>query len=395
MALRGNRQSDQLCSGLLGTNRHRLQLEFRLPLSLLGSSRYFGLSFVDVDDADTREIEAITQTLPTAGKESFNLVVLRSPELLSIIQGLGYSGARILVIDAQRRVRAETGSSLNSPNADTMEVTSSAGRRLFESVRPLCASITTFEQWDAGRTDLDDLQLAADRAIASSLDGAPITLRRSLNEDTDIIMAAYPIVSEDSVIGTVVVEQNIDDILSFQRSALEEVILLSILSLLAVFVALLAFAGRLAWRIRNLRQEASSAIDQYGRLKTSFLQSEMTAGDEIGDLARSVSNMLSKLHQHNTFLENMPRTLRHEINNPLNTLSTSLQNLAQESPEVRDSKYLESAQRGVTRIGSIVQNLADAANLEESLEAEDLESHRSRPAAQQLRRTTADDPRGL
>ena len=186
-------------------------------------------------------------------------------------------------------------------------------------------------------------------------------------------MAAYPIVSEDSVIGTVVVEQNIDDILSFQRSALEEVILLSILSLLAVFVALLAFAGRLAWRIRNLRQEASSAIDQYGRLKTSFLQSEMTAGDEIGDLARSVSNMLSKLHQHNTFLENMPRTLRHEINNPLNTLSTSLQNLAQESPEVRDSKYLESAQRGVTRIGSIVQNLADAANLEESLEAEDME----------------------
>ena len=83
--------------------------------------------------------------------------------------------------------------------------------------------------------------------------------------------------------------------------------------------------------------------------------------------------MLSKLHQHNTFLENMPRTLRHEINNPLNTLSTSLQNLAEENPEVQDSKYLASAQRGVTRIGTIVQNLADAANLEESLEAEELE----------------------
>ena len=69
------------------------------------------------------------------------------------------------------------------------------------------------------------------------------------------------------MIGTVVVEQNIDDILSFQRSALEQVILLSILSLLAVFIALLAFAARLAWRIRNLRREASNAIDQYGRLQ--------------------------------------------------------------------------------------------------------------------------------
>jgi len=69
----------------------------------------------------------------------------------------------------------------------------------------------------------------------------------------------------------------------------------------------------------------------------------------------------------------MPRTLRHEINNPLNTLSTSLQNLAEEHPGIDSSKYLESAKRGVHRIGSIVQNLADAANLEEALEAEELE----------------------
>ncbi len=69
----------------------------------------------------------------------------------------------------------------------------------------------------------------------------------------------------------------------------------------------------------------------------------------------------------------MPRTLSHEINNPLNTLSTSLQNLAEEYPDVAESKYLDSAKRGVNRIGAIVQNLADAANLEDALEAEELE----------------------
>jgi two-component system sensor histidine kinase ChvG len=129
----------------------------------------------------------------------------------------------------------------------------------------------------------------------------------------------------------------------------------------------------LAWRIGNLRREASSAIDARGRLRRGGLLNEMGAGDEIGDLARSVSNMLEKLKQHNGFLENMPRTLRHEINNPLNTLSTSLQNLAEEHPGIDSSKYLESAKRGVHRIGSIVQNLADAANLEEALESEELE----------------------
>ena len=69
----------------------------------------------------------------------------------------------------------------------------------------------------------------------------------------------------------------------------------------------------------------------------------------------------------------MPRTLRHEINNPLNTLSTSLQNLALNHEDVSNSKYLESAKRGVNRIGAIVQNLADAANLEEALQSEDFE----------------------
>jgi len=363
--------------GFLVATDDGYRLEFRMPLALIGSSRYFGLTFVDVDDPDTRAIVHTTQTLPTAGKESFELVVLRSPELLNIIQGLGYSGARILVIDAEKRVRAETGSSLRPPPEPEapgpFEDLLSGLRNLFQSLRPYLHWMTTGEEYEPRPAPLSRSEAQADEVIAESLAGRPIAIRRSITDEHEVIMAAHPIVAKDSVIGTVIVEQNIDDILSFQRSALEQVILLSIVSLFIVFIALLAFAGRLAWRIRSLRQEATAAIDSYGRLRTSELTSEMNSGDEIGELARSVSNMLSKLHQHNNFLENMPRTLRHEINNPLNTLSTSLQNLAEENPEIQDSKYLASAKRGVIRIGSIVQNLADAANLEESLEAEDFE----------------------
>ncbi len=351
-----------------------LNVEFRLPLDMLGSRRFFGLAYADVDDAQTRATRAITQTLPKAGKASFNLVVLRSPEVLKIIEGLGYSGARILVIDTQKRVRAETGSvNLTKPAEAEDGEWSFAMRGWFDLFRPLLHRIVMWQSLDQ-ITTIEDYGATADEAILSSLLGDPIALRRRLADDQEIIMAAHPIVSRDTVLGTVVVEQNIDEILAFQRVALEQVIVLSIASLLVVFLVLLAFAGRLAWRIRHLRKEASAAIDQHGRLRTSALRSEMNAGDEIGDLARSVSGMLTKLHQHNQFLENMPRTLRHEINNPLNTLSTSLDNLAHENPDIVRSKYLESAKRGVLRIGAIVQNLADAANLEESLESEELEN---------------------
>ncbi|MEQ8783543.1 MAG: ATP-binding protein [Roseibium album] len=357
--------------GFMEETDQGFRIEFRMPLSMLGSSRYFGVAFVDVDDPDTRAIRRTTQTLPTAGRESFDLVVLRSPEVLNIIQGLGYSGARILVIDPQKRVRAETGSNA-TPQTDDSE-TVKLIQRWFSDVRPWVHRVITGEPWEPRRSIRRNAENTANAVINSSLSGDPLALRRSLSAEQEVIMAAHPIVSKGKVIGTVVVEQNINEILSFQRAALEQVILVSIVSLFAVFIALLAFAARLAWRIRSLRREASSAIDEYGRLQINELRREMNAGDEIGDLARSVSNMLSKLHQHNNFLESMPRTLRHEINNPLNTLSTSLQNLAEENPEVRDSKYLESAKRGVMRIGIIVQNLADAANLEESLEAEERE----------------------
>lgn len=358
--------------GFMEPTERGFRLEFRMPLSMLGSSRYFGIAFADVDDPETREIRRTTQTLPTAGRESFNLVVLRSPEVLNIIQGLGYSGARILVIDPQKRVRAETGSNITPPLEDDNEALKFI-QGWFAEMRPWVHRLVTGEPWEPQRSMRRDAEATADSVINSSLSGDPLALRRSLSKEQEVIMAAHPIVSRGNVIGTVVVEQNINEILSFQRAALEQVILVSIVSLFAVFIALLAFAARLAWRIRNLRREASGAIDEYGRLRIGELRREMNAGDEIGDLSRSVSSMLSKLHQHNNFLESMPRTLRHEINNPLNTLSTSLQNLAEENPDVRDSKYLESAKRGVMRIGVIVQNLADAANLEESLEAEERE----------------------
>ena len=86
----------------------------------------------------------------------------------------------------------------------------------------------------------------ASQAIQASLSGEPISLRGRVAEQQDIILAAYPIVSSDQTIGTVVVEQNIDDILSFQQTALEEVILVSIVSLFLVLGALLAFANLVA-----------------------------------------------------------------------------------------------------------------------------------------------------
>ena len=360
--------------GKLITQSGELWLEFRFPLDLLGSRRHFGITYIDVDDPVSRKIEGQTLTVPKPGKQSFNLVVLRTPEVRNIVEGLGYSGAKILVIDDRRQIRAEVGKAqVDDPvNTEITPTLLALASNAFEHVRPFVHLMATGERYRQKLESLDE-QEAFEEVLSASLIGEPMAVRSYSRDEQEIIVVAHPIVSNDKTIGSVIVEQNIKDILTFQRKAFEEVILLSAISLLVIFFALITFAGRLAWRIRSLRREASSAIDSYGRLRDIELKREVNSGDEIGDLARSIDNMLSKLRQHNTFLASMPRTLRHEINNPLNTLSTSLQNLALNHEDVSNSKYLESAKRGVNRIGAIVQNLADAANLEEALQSEDFE----------------------
>jgi dedicated sortase system histidine kinase len=344
-------------------------LEFRVPLELMGSTKHFGLAMVDVDDAATREIKSITGTLPSAGQDAYGLVLLKSPEVLRIVEGLGYSGANIQVIDAQRRVRAEVGS--YRPPQSTEE-------RPDEStfIGNWLSMLSSFMDAVYGFIDVglrEESDIPEDRVIKDSLAGKPSYQRRYTEKEGEVIIAAHPIIAQNEIIGTVVLKQNTNRILELRRDALERIINFSVLSLFIFVALILAFSVRLARRIRKLGAEATNAIDIYGRLQTNQLKSETKSGDEIGDLARSISNMLARLHQHNQFLENMPRTLRHEINNPLNTLSTSLQNLEHEDSESAKVKYLESAKRGVNRIGMIVQNLADAASLEDALEADEFE----------------------
>ena len=146
---------------------------------------------MDVDDPDTREIVSITQTLPTAGKESFNLVVLRSPEVLNIIQGLAIrranSGDRCAETGARgnRNQRA-----LNEPVGKDDQFESI--QRWFKS-SALASSHHHLRDVDLARASPRMPAATTEIAIGSSLEGDPITLRRSLPKH-EVIMAAHPIV---------------------------------------------------------------------------------------------------------------------------------------------------------------------------------------------------------
>ncbi len=314
---------------------HSYDVEFRLPAAWLGSPKRFGLSAVDVDDAKARPIEAVVATVPRAWSENLNRLIVSSPELERIIQGLGRSDARICVVDRYGRVRAVLGGQ--------------------EIAGDLCA--------DTDRVGHDLLQ----EALAGREN---VMRRRDLRSGDDLIVAAHPIYAGERVLGAVLLQKNGERILDLQRDTLTHVALATFAVLLLVVAGLMSFGAWLAFRIRRLRREAGAAIDDHGRIVKHALQIDQAAGDDLGDLSRGISGLLGRLQRYTGFLETVPRTLRHEILNPVNTISMTLQKLSRQTSGKDSDALVKNAQQATRQLELIVNSLTEAAHIEDALKQE-------------------------
>ena len=84
-------------------------IELRIPRSIIGYRSKIGFSVVDVDDSETREVRQIITTSPRESGEEPTQVIVRSPGLAKVLEGLGPLRSRIWVLDRQRQVRSVAG----------------------------------------------------------------------------------------------------------------------------------------------------------------------------------------------------------------------------------------------------------------------------------------------
>jgi len=324
-------------------------VELRIPRFILSSDTRIGLSVIDVDDPESVEIEASIPITPQSDGDNLSRLLVQSTEITKILKGLDRADTRIWVIDKSKQIRAVVGNISDDENNDNINKPASSknglayiwasARYYFRSTMRtifnfiIDQSVNNFDDY------ADSVDLRNDEIIAQALQGKISTDRRpSLDSLGTILMAAHPIYLGDNIPGMVIVEQSTK--------------------------------SRLTLRIRRLRNATDNAIDRDGRIINQKLSADATSGDEIGDLSRSVSNMLGRLSQYTNYLKGLPDTLAHEISNPLNVVNSSLHNLSQELPSSANSKYMERAKNGINRIGLILRNLTEAANLEQAMQSE-------------------------
>ena len=295
-------------------------VEFRLPLSTLVRHPVLRLAVHDVDHMPANVRAPSSPPLRPR---------YRDPALEALLRGLDASSARVWAVDRAGWVRASVGGPSGLEGA--------TGRQSRLSLPPLATAL-------AGRADSAQLALGE-----------------------GVLVAAVPLVVSGRTVGAVVAEQGLDALLLSRYRTFADFTVASLALIGASALALLLFAARLAWRIRRLGREAGAAIDARGRQVSAHLVAEADSGDELGELSRAISDLLVRLQRHGRFVESLPRTLRHELSNPLNSVATALQNLAEEPRAEHRARLLERAGRGLVRLERTLAALTEAADLEEAL----------------------------
>lgn len=351
------------------------EIELRLPLTMLGDK--LGFAIYDVDDPERRTVSSVVATSNVNDRDMLGSLRRPTPEIDRIVEGMGHTNSRIQVIDRAGRILLSVGDIQTATGlALSDEPVGDSGNKYWRMLEdrlllPLYYQILTKPSNDF----IDDLYAggtAAGSHIDSALSGEPVTQFRTLDDtQTRILEAAYPILADGEVLGAVLVDQNMNGIRTFRNQALETLFNTILGVMIVITFGLFAFASRISTRIRDLRNQAENIIDDNGRLKNNIVASR--SSDEIGDLSRSFSDIVERLAQYTSYLENMSSRLSHELRTPVTVVRSSLENLGMVSQDKDSEIYIQRAEDGINRLNLILTNMSEATRLEQMLQTSEKE----------------------
>lgn len=347
-------------------------IELRFPLSMTTGGLAFTL--VDVDNGTNRLKQYALGSANTKVLSELGTVITPSPEIERILAGLKYADSRVWVVDKHKRVLARAGDiqSATGIEVDKKESPSNPVWHWVESkwLLPLYYQILTRPPADF-IDELDDAYALVGQDLGTVLNGQPESLWRLSPDNKAIVLsAAYPIFIEGNVMGAVIIEQTTNGIRTLRNRALEQLfhVILAVMSIGTL--GLLLFATRISNRIRSLRDDTEAVIDDNGKIIGTLPASNQR--DEIGDLSRSFADVLSRLQQYNSYLENMASRLSHELRTPIAVVKSSLDMLSHVNDTSQQAVFVERAQSGVNRLSTILNSMSEASRLEQAIAQEDM-----------------------
>lgn len=182
---------------------------------------------------------------------------------------------------------------------------------------------------------------------------------RSAPDGTPVIIAAAPVgVNGASLMTT----RNAADIIESVRAARSNLLTIIFLALVVSIVLSLYLAATIIEPIRRLGRAAVRV--RMGRERSVQVPRMQERADEIGVLARAVSDMTATLRTRIDAVEAFAADVAHEIKNPLASLRSALDTLPRVTdPELR-AQLNDIAAHDVRRIDRLVTEIAEASRVD-------------------------------
>ncbi|MCU7922032.1 MAG: histidine kinase [Candidatus Thiodiazotropha sp. (ex Dulcina madagascariensis)] len=331
------------------------RLELRVPRSLANGR--LSLAVVDIDQPGAAPA-GIASTSGWRNNDNLALLVMPTLQTDRLLQGLDSQTHRYSILNLERQVIGRHGSI--SPAID---IGNNPLSRLFSLLISVPTASTGDSREKLGRLDGPEIRRA--------LSGEGGIYRYQLpGSKVMTLSAAHPILVDDRVTGTVVVEQTTREILLLQQSASDRLLLISLMLFVITGGALLLFASSLTRRITRLNRKYHQAVSKDGRIVHEV--SATRDRDELGELDRSLRAVLQRSKAYTAYLESMASRLAHEFRTPLTIVQSSLENIQNDSDRASASPYVKRALEGTRRLNLILTRLREATRLEQALQGAEL-----------------------
>lgn len=184
-----------------------------------------------------------------------------------------------------------------------------------------------------------------------------------LTKEGNLYHIILPVVAKGEHQGYIHLEVSTEDISSLMKTHMRKRILATLIIFLCGFVVTVWLSSRYTRPIRRVVDSARAVAS--GDLDISLPIKEH---DEIGDLKRNFNQMVKKLKEfraleerwreieHLSTIGDLSRSIAHEIRNPLNFISLSVDHLSGQIENENQIKLLNSIKEEVKRLDSLISN---------------------------------------
>jgi len=205
--------------------------------------------------------------------------------------------------------------------------------------------------------------------VASALNGQAASVVRVGEDGGLIVSVAVPVQRYRAILGSLLLSTesgDIDAIVAAERTQILRVFLVAagVTVLLSVLLAS-TIAGPVrrlasaAERVRRGIRQRHADIPDFGDRK-----------DEIGHLARVLSEMTNALYKRMEAIESFAADVSHELKNPLTSLRSAVETLPLTKNDEQRSRLLTVIKHDVRRLDRLITDISDASRLDAELARE-------------------------